>query len=219
MLIRQLQLCDNLSHLDECFSLSFPPSQNRKRSRNKQELGVSPSAVGEDVCWFGCFRFPTSTDRLLICVSQCCCFGVGLCQGYAQLVVFDLAGKGRKLECSENPRYRSVSSVTIICAEVRGCIVCCGHFLHQAQPVRLKLLSFFSHVPGREGKDTPVANKEAELQWRGFHLSAAFIFGRLSSLYEDGAAVCLLVFSLPFTSSMTVLRTKTRAKPSISITG
>lgn len=132
--------------------------------------------------------------------------------------MFDLAGKGRKLECSENPRYQSVSGVAIICAEVGGCIVCRGHFLCQAQPVRLKLLSLFSCVPG-EGKDTPVANKEAELQWRGFHLSAAFIFGRLSSLYEDEAAVCLLVFSLPFTSSMTVPHTKTRAKPSISTTG
>lgn len=88
-------------------------------------------------------------------MSQCCCFGVGLCQGYAQLVVFDLAGKGRKLECSENPRYQSVSGVTIICAEVGGCIVCHRHFLRQAQPVRLKLLSLISCVPGRgkgEGK-------------------------------------------------------------------
>lgn len=64
--------------------------------RNKQDLGMLSNPVGEDIpngAGFYFSRFPPSTDRLLIYLSPCCCFGVGLCQTEAQIGLFDLGGK------------------------------------------------------------------------------------------------------------------------------
>lgn len=109
MLIRQLQLCDKLLHLDHCYVLGFfffPPFYNsKKESKQTGTRSVGP-ALWEMMFsgFFGgeCSRFPTSTDRLLIWREPVLLLWCGtLCRegDTCRRVPFDPAGKGRKLEC------------------------------------------------------------------------------------------------------------------------